>query len=44
MAMYYFIIREAALKHERAAAAEALAAAHSNHRILIFRDMPANAP
>jgi serine/threonine protein kinase len=44
VAMYYFIIREAALKHERAGAAEALAAAHSNHQILILRDLPANAP
>jgi eukaryotic-like serine/threonine-protein kinase len=41
VAMYYFIVREAALKHDSAAAAAALAAAHRDGLILRFKDLPA---
>jgi hypothetical protein len=41
VAMYYFIIREAALKHDNKAAAANLAAAQSNGLILKFKNLPA---
>jgi hypothetical protein len=41
VAMYYFLIREAALKHDHKTAAAALASAHSNGLILKFRNLPA---
>jgi hypothetical protein len=41
VAMYYFIVREAALKHDNATAASALAAAHRDRLILRFKDLPA---
>ena len=41
VAMYYFLIREAALKHDQKTAAAALASAHSNGLILKFKNLPA---
>ena len=41
VAMYYFIVREAALKHDRATAAAALVAAQGDRLILRFKDLPA---
>ena len=38
--MYYFIVREAALKHDSAIAAANLAAAYANGLILKFRNLP----
>jgi hypothetical protein len=42
VAMYWFIVREAALKVDRATAATQLAAAHNDGRIQRLRDLPAN--
>jgi eukaryotic-like serine/threonine-protein kinase len=41
VAMYYFLIREAALKHDHKSAAAGLASAHANGTILKFRNLPA---
>ena len=41
VAMFYFIVREAALKHDSATAANGLAAAHRDGRILRLKDLPA---
>jgi eukaryotic-like serine/threonine-protein kinase len=41
VAMYYFLIREAAIKHDQKTAAANLAAAHSNGLILKFKNLPA---
>jgi serine/threonine protein kinase len=38
--MYYFVVREAALKHDSATAAANLAAAQSSGALLRFRDLP----
>jgi hypothetical protein len=40
IAMYYFLVREAALKHDSATAAANLAAAQSSGAILRFKDLP----
>ena len=44
VAMYYFIIREASLKHDSKAAAEALVAAQSNGILLKLQNLPAIEP
>ena len=41
VAMYYFLIREAALKRDHKSAAAALAGAHANGSILKFKNLPA---
>jgi hypothetical protein len=41
VAVYYFIVREAALKHDSKTAAGNLAAAHSSGLILKFKNLPA---
>jgi hypothetical protein len=41
VAMYYFIVREAALNHDSGTAAAGLAAAHRDQRILRLKDLPA---
>jgi hypothetical protein len=41
VAMYYYIVREAYLKHDKSAAAGNLAAAQSNGVILKFKNLPA---
>jgi hypothetical protein len=41
VAMYYFIVREAGLKHDNGTAAAALAAAHRDRAILRLKDLPA---
>jgi hypothetical protein len=40
IAMYYFVVREAALKHNSAAAAAALATAQANGTLVRFKDLP----
>jgi hypothetical protein len=40
IAMYYFLVREAALKHDSATAAASLASAHASGAILRFKDLP----
>ena len=42
VAMYYFIVRESALGHDRARAASTLAAAQQSRLILRLKDLPAN--
>jgi hypothetical protein len=42
VAMYYFIVREAGLGHDKGAAASNLASAHSSGLILKFKNLPAN--
>jgi hypothetical protein len=44
VAMYYFIVREAGLKHDNATAAAGLATAHRNRAILVLKDLPAIEP
>jgi serine/threonine protein kinase len=44
VAMYYFIIREASLRHDNKSAAQALVAAHSDGFLLKLRDLPAVEP
>ena len=41
VAMYYFIVREAALRHDRDTAAANLAAAHSRGILLKLQNLPA---
>jgi hypothetical protein len=41
VAMYYFLVREAALKHDNRTAAANLASAQGNGALLKFRDLPA---
>jgi hypothetical protein len=41
VAMYYFLVREAALKHDNRTAASNLVTAHGNGALLKFRDLPA---
>jgi hypothetical protein len=41
VAIYYFIVREAYLKHDKKTAAGNLAAAYSNGLILKFKNLPA---
>jgi len=44
VAMYYFIVREAGLKHDSAAASAALASAQRTKAILVLKDLPAIDP
>jgi hypothetical protein len=44
VAMYYFIVREAGLKHDSAAASAALANAQRTKAILVLKDLPAIDP
>jgi serine/threonine protein kinase len=41
VAMYYFIVRESALNHDKSTAAANLAAAYSNGSLLKFKNLPA---
>jgi len=41
VAMYYFIVREAGLKHDNATAASALANAHRTKALLVLKDLAA---